>query len=56
MAALWTRIAHRHMLVLLVNPLFQRTSQEFEQMGEMTKQAVSSVEVKFADLLSKVER
>ena len=29
---------------------------EFERMGEMTKQAVSSVEVKFADLLAKVER
>lgn len=25
-------------------------------MGEMTKQAVSSVEVKFADLLSKIQR
>lgn len=30
--------------------------QEFERMGEMTREAVSSVEVKFADLLSKVER
>ena len=29
---------------------------EFEQMGEMTKQAVSSVEMKFADLLQQVER
>jgi hypothetical protein len=29
--------------------------QEFERMGEMTKTAVSSIEMKFADLVAKIE-